>query len=146
LYTGPVAHHKFNFQAKYVKVSNPLGKLACNTALDMCIFSPPVLAGYFVVMSVLAGQGWDSIQMKLQTKWRKALMAAWSFWPLANIFNYTMVPLQYRVLYHNVVALLWTGYLTFVNHQKLGKKQKQQKLQQQQLQQNFPGGGTSVNP
>uniref|UniRef100_A0A7S3P882 Uncharacterized protein n=1 Tax=Amphora coffeiformis TaxID=265554 RepID=A0A7S3P882_9STRA len=124
LYTGPIAHSKFNFQATYVKVSNPLGKLACNTALDMCVFSPPVLAGYFVVMSVLAGQGWDSIQSKLKTKWPKAVRAAWTVWPLANIFNYTLVPLPYRVLYNNMVAFWWTGYLTLVNHQK----RQQQKL------------------
>lgn len=35
----------------------------------------------------------------------------WRVWPLAGLINYRFVPLEYRVLFMNMVALLWTTYL-----------------------------------
>jgi hypothetical protein len=55
-------------------------------------------------------------------------LSAWRFWPLANSVNFWFVPLQFRVLYMNVLALLWSGYLTYVNSQKVSTTQKQAKL------------------
>jgi protein Mpv17 len=43
------------------------------------------------------------------------VLGAWKFWPAANIINFGMIPLEYRVLYSNVLSVFWTGYLTIVN-------------------------------
>jgi len=41
----------------------------------------------------------------------------WRFWPLANIINFSMIPLEYRVLYVNCMSMLWNGYLSHANYQ-----------------------------
>jgi len=73
------------------------------------------VAGYFVIRSLLVGEGWGPISEKLKTKWKGTVLASYKFWPPANVVNYSMVPLQYRVLYVNCLSFVWNGYLSHVN-------------------------------
>ena len=36
---------------------------------------------------------------------------AWRVWPLAALINFAFVPLNFRVLFINVVALCWSTFL-----------------------------------
>jgi protein Mpv17 len=110
-----------------IPVEGPIAGLALRLFLDALIFSPITITGFFIV-NTLVQHGIGSVPMiqeKLETKWKKTLFAAWSFWPIVNIVNFSMVPLSYRVLYSNVMALLWTGYLSFVNNQRKSQSQPQ---------------------
>ncbi|KAG5190898.1 hypothetical protein JKP88DRAFT_297357 [Tribonema minus] len=40
------------------------------------------------------------------------LLASWKMWPLANFFNFLLVPPHLRVLYLNVVGLVWHTVLS----------------------------------
>ena len=136
-WSGPSAHCWYSFleqimQNLIVPVvgSNAVVGVVLRLLLDSIIFSPLTIAGFFTMNSLIqAGPSRANlnkvvsvIHEKLATKWRKAVLAAWSFWPVVNIVNFSMVPLNYRVLYANIMALLWTGYLSFVNHQKKKKE------------------------
>jgi len=77
------------------------------------------LAGYFTVRSILEGTGLNGARDKLKTRFLSTLFGAWKFWPLANAVNFWFVPLQFRVLYMNVISLFWTGWLTYVNSKKI---------------------------
>jgi Mpv17 / PMP22 family len=100
---------------KIVKIKNPVGGLVARIVLDALIFSPVAVSGYFSVRSILEGSGVDGIQHKLTTRFVPTVVGAWKFWPAANVVNFGMVPVQFRVLYSNVLSLFWTGYLTHVN-------------------------------
>jgi len=78
-----------------------------------------IVAGYFIVRTLLEGNGYDVISYKLRTKWKPTVLSAWKFWPPVNIINYLYVPLQYRVLYVNFASFLWNGYLSYINSKKL---------------------------
>jgi protein Mpv17 len=123
IWSGPVAH--FWYQLLEVGVGSvlrlppaPLVQLAARIALDAALFSPFTVAGYFVVSTILQGGTARDAADKLGARWRPAVAAAWSFWPLVNVANFGLVPLPYRVLYANVMSLLWTGYLSYVNNLK----------------------------
>jgi protein Mpv17 len=123
VWSGPVAHYWYQSLEVLVKSvlrlpSNPVLQLVARIALDALLFSPVTIAGFFVVATLVQGGTVDEIATKLRTRWRRALVAAWSFWPVVNVANFGMVPLQYRVLYSNVMSLLWTGYLSYVNNLK----------------------------
>jgi protein Mpv17 len=40
------------------------------------------------------------------------MLANWKIWPAANALSFAVVPLQYRVLFSNMVALVWNIYLS----------------------------------
>ena len=76
-------------------------------------------SGYFTVRSILEGTGFKGATEKVRTRFLSTLFAAWKFWPMANAVNFWFVPMQFRVLYMNVLSLFWTGWLTYVNSKKI---------------------------
>jgi protein Mpv17 len=122
VWSGPVAHYWYQLLELLIHSAlklppNPVVQLVGRIALDAILFSPVAVAGFFVV-STLLQRGGTVVQVadKLRTRWRRAVVAAWSFWPVVNVVNFGMVPLVYRVLYANVMSLLWSGYLSYVNN------------------------------
>ena len=115
VWSGPVSHYWYAILNKMVKVEHPIGRLATSIFLDAIIFSPVAVSGYFSVRSILEGTNIEGIRHKLTTRFVPTVVGAWKFWPAANIVNFGVVPLQFRVLYNNALSLFWTGYLTHVN-------------------------------
>jgi protein Mpv17 len=127
VWSGPVSHYWYQSLEILVKFvlrvpSNPLVQLVARITLDALLFSPFTIAGFFAVATLMQGGTVGDIANKLRTRWRSALVAAWSFWPVVNVANFGMVPLPYRVLYSSVMSLLWTGYLSYVNNLKHATK------------------------
>ena len=88
--------------------------------LDAFIFSPVAVAGYFTWRTVLEGGGPNDVMSKLQSKFIGTLFASLKFWPCVNIINFAFVPVEYRVLYNNMLSLFWSGYLSYINN--IGRK------------------------
>lgn len=118
-FSGPISHAWYGLLEGIVGslgLASFYSSLATKMLLDAAIFSPVAVAGYFVWRSVLDG---SDIRWKLEHKWIPAVQASWSFWPLANVFNFGLVPLPYRVLYNNCLSLAWNAYLSNVNQTRL---------------------------
>lgn len=43
---------------------------------------------------------------------KPALIANWYLWPAAQLVNFTVVPLDQRILYVNAVSIAWTAYIS----------------------------------
>jgi hypothetical protein len=56
---------------------------------------------------------------KLRLKWMAALQASWTFWPAANVVNFSVVPVPLRVLYNNVLSVGWNAFLSRLNAERL---------------------------
>mmetsp|Transcript_13686 Transcript_13686/g.18244 ORF Transcript_13686/g.18244 Transcript_13686/m.18244 type:complete len:256 (-) Transcript_13686:434-1201(-) len=50
----------------------------------------------------------------LQAKFSTIMFANWCIWPLPSLLNLVYIPLQYRVLFTNCVALLWKCVLSML--------------------------------
>lgn len=122
-FTGPLTHTWYNILEGIVARSIPripilavgvVPQLAYKMFLDAFLYSPVAIGGYFVWRTELEGGSAD-IWEKLQVVYPQALVASWSFWPAANIINFTLIPLPFRVLYNNMLSLFWNAYLSTVN-------------------------------
>ena len=60
-------------------------------------------------------EGRSNIYQSLQTTGPSVIQANWALWIPAQLVNFGMVPLNYQVLFGNVVALLWNVYLSWIN-------------------------------
>jgi len=40
------------------------------------------------------------------------MISGWKLWPLVSLLNFTLVPVEKRVLVGNIVGLLWGVYLS----------------------------------
>ena len=132
LFAGPISHAWYGLLEKVVRVQHQTLAVALKLALDAAIFSPIAVAGYFSMRTFLEGGGVDGIVRKLRLKWLSALQASWSFWPAANVINFSIVPVPLRVLYNNVLSLGWNAFLSRLNAERLEQVVRCPSLQERQ--------------
>jgi protein Mpv17 len=64
------------------------------------------------------GQAWKEVNEKAAHMLWPTMMRHWSVWPWVQSFNFYFTPLHHRVLVHNTVLMFWSGYLSYLNHNK----------------------------
>ena len=55
-----------------------------------------------------------TLPLKVIKEMPATMLACWKMWPLANGINFAFVPLQYRLLFTNVVAIIWNVFMSMV--------------------------------
>eukprot|EP00579_Thalassiosira_antarctica_P005213 CAMPEP_0201892396 /NCGR_PEP_ID=MMETSP0902-20130614/36389_1 /ASSEMBLY_ACC=CAM_ASM_000551 /TAXON_ID=420261 /ORGANISM="Thalassiosira antarctica, Strain CCMP982" /LENGTH=192 /DNA_ID=CAMNT_0048423839 /DNA_START=11 /DNA_END=589 /DNA_ORIENTATION=+ len=116
---GPISHAWYGILKRTVTTQHKVLEIATCMVLDALIFSPVAVAAYFIWRSALEGKDFKRIANKLKEIHYSATLASWRFWPLANIVNFSVVPLEFRVLYNNLLSLFWSGYLSYINGKHL---------------------------
>jgi Mpv17 / PMP22 family len=61
-------------------------------------------------------QSWYSVHAKAQEMLWPTMLRHWSVWPLVQTANFYCISLHHRILVHNSVLMLWSGYLSYLNH------------------------------
>ena len=87
------------------------------TALGQVTVFPAYITLFFGYMRCLEGGTPQQAVERVQEKFWPTAVAGTVFWPVANMFNFTCVPANQRVLYVGVVGLLWNAYLSWKNSQ-----------------------------
>eukprot|EP00761_Pharyngomonas_kirbyi_P004954 gb/GECH01004959.1/.p1 GENE.gb/GECH01004959.1/~~gb/GECH01004959.1/.p1 ORF type:complete len:250 (+),score=54.66 gb/GECH01004959.1/:1-750(+) len=57
-----------------------------------------------------------NIVSQLSVSFLPTMIMDWQVWPAANLVNFALIPQQHRVLYSNVVSLVWNAYLSSMAH------------------------------
>jgi len=114
---GPYFRYCFaKLDHMFAGTAQSLVVVAQKTALAQFLVFPPYLVALFTAMGVMEGS--DDLARKVRTNVPKAFMSGCIFWPVANIFNFALVPSTARVPYLASVGALWNGYLSWMNSKK----------------------------
>ncbi|KAF8565111.1 hypothetical protein P879_08404 [Paragonimus westermani] len=87
---------------------------------DQLLFTPPILLGVVSSLGLLRGYSIPQLKQHLSDHYWTILFMNYKIWPLAQSINFFFMPLQFRVLYINFVALFWNVYVAYVT-QSLSK-------------------------
>mmetsp|Transcript_41582 Transcript_41582/g.114577 ORF Transcript_41582/g.114577 Transcript_41582/m.114577 type:complete len:186 (-) Transcript_41582:299-856(-) len=106
--TGPVISTWFSTLNALLPVPGFRGALV-RLVPDQLVFAPlfnyVFLAALFCLSSGgLVGPSVDA--------WWAAMKANWTFWPLANLLNFWLVPPAFQMLFGNVSAIVWNVVLS----------------------------------
>ncbi len=85
--------------------------------LDQLAFAPVVLAGFFISNSLANDPSVEGLKQGVKSYKEKiweTLKINWMIWPIATTVNFWLMPLQYQVLFANVVGLFWNIILSFI--------------------------------
>ena len=114
---GPYFRHCFaRLDQMFAGTAQSLLVVAKKTALAQFIVFPPYLVALFTAIGLMEGNG--DIFGKVRTNVPKAFMGGCIFWPIANCFNFALVPTTARVPYLASVGALWNGYLSWMNSRR----------------------------
>ena len=89
--------------------------MVLRVAVDQLAFAPLGLPFYFTCMSIMEGRSFDVAKLKIKEQWWPTLLTNWAVWPVFQAVNFSVVPLQHRLLAVNVVAIFWNTYLSYKN-------------------------------
>lgn len=99
---GPAATTWYGFLERQVVLKSAKTTAFARVAADQCFFTPIHLSCFATSMAIMEGA--DPIE-----KWRNAFLPIYkanlTIWPFVQAINFTVVPLEYRVLFVNVVSL-----------------------------------------
>lgn len=82
--------------------------------VDQLLFSPVCLTVFFISLGLFRGGDWEEFLTDLRHKSWRLYAAEWIVWPPAQTINFYMLPTKYRVLYDNVISLLFDVYTSHV--------------------------------
>ncbi|XP_059662460.1 peroxisomal membrane protein PMP22-like isoform X2 [Cornus florida] len=60
---------------------------------------------------VIEGRPWVHVKARIKKEYPRVQYTAWTFWPVVGWINHQYVPLQFRVIFHSVVACCWGIFL-----------------------------------
>jgi len=114
-FIGPVFHRWFNVLERLVPGSSPRAAFT-KMAIDQLGMAPVFTVTFFSAMGAMEGQSPSQIITKVKEATWPALLINWSVWPAAQLINFKVMPIQWRVLWMNTVGLGMNVVLSKLAH------------------------------
>ncbi|XDA85248.1 hypothetical protein R6Z07F_015024 [Ovis aries] len=105
-FTGPLGHFFYLLMERWIPSDVPLAGIK-RLLLDRLLFAPAFLSLFFLVMNFLEGQDTAAFTAKMKSGFWPALRMNWRVWTPVQFININYIPVQFRVLFANLVALFW---------------------------------------
>lgn len=114
---APVQFKWFQFLSRAFPLgkNGGLGPALKMVAFDQLIFAPFGIACFFTVMTIAEGGGRRAVSHKLRDMYVPTLKANLMVWPLVQVINFRLMPLQFQVPFVSTVGIAWTAYLSLSN-------------------------------
>nr|XP_033812938.1 peroxisomal membrane protein 2 [Geotrypetes seraphini] len=113
LFTGPLSHFFYLYMEHLVPPTASFAVIQ-KLLLDRLVFAPAFLLLFFCVMNFLEGKDLSALSERMKTGYWRALKMNWKVWTPVQFINVNYVPVQFRVLFGNLVALFWYAYLSSI--------------------------------
>ncbi|KAJ2157410.1 hypothetical protein GGF46_004534 [Coemansia sp. RSA 552] len=84
-------------------------------AVDQAVFAPAAVGAFFVVMGAMERKPFPEIRASLCEKYPGTLAWNYALWPWAQLVNFSVIPLIYRVPFSALVGIIWNMCLSWVN-------------------------------
>lgn len=134
---GPVLHKWYGFLGTNI-VGTGIKSAMKRTALDQFVFAPCIISVIISTLSVIQTFQENrsnyicKVKSDLKERYYTTFLMNYVFWTPAQALNFLLIPLQYQVLFNNVVALFWNCYLSYSaassDHQKLNQREVEVEL------------------
>ena len=100
----------FPENSKYIAFKSIVYSLTISDGLSNLMF--------YIYMDLISGKGFQKAIQESKKKFIVTMIANWQFWPLISTINFTLIPIQYRVLFDNLGSIFWNIYLSFIQNKK----------------------------
>ncbi|KAG7174115.1 Mpv17-like protein 2-like 2, partial [Homarus americanus] len=110
---GALCHHWYILLDKKLP-GRTLKVVVKKLLVDQLLFSPVCLTVFFISLGFFRGGDWEEFFSNLHHKGWMLYVAEWFVWPPAQIINFYLLPTKYRVLYDNIISLLFDVYTSHI--------------------------------
>ncbi|XAR48948.1 hypothetical protein NMG60_11031943 [Bertholletia excelsa] len=112
LYSGPFGHFFHKLMDLIFRGKRGNTTVSKKVLLEQLTASPWNNMLFMIYYGlVVEGRPWVSVKSKVKKDYPSVQLTAWKFWPVVGWINYQYMPLQFRVLFHSIVASCWAIFL-----------------------------------
>lgn len=111
--TGPFGHYWYTFLDKRFK-GRSMASISKKCFFDQLIAAPIFTLIVITVIHTIDGKHLRQIAEIFKEKFLVIYAYDCSFWPLAQFINFYFVPAVYRLLYVNIISVLWNSFLSYL--------------------------------
>jgi len=108
--SGPTIHY-FYRALEAIFPGKGFGTSLLKVLTDRLVFNPVFLPLTLYVLGRLQGETHQDTTQFIRDNYVATLLVNWKIWTIPQIINFNLVPVEYRVLFGNLVALVWNYYL-----------------------------------
>jgi Mpv17 / PMP22 family len=114
---APVQFHWYAALSRWFPITKARGMTPAlqRMAMDQLIFAPIGLGFFFTFMTVAEGGGRKAVAKKFQDVYVPALRANYILWPMVQMINFRVMPVQFQIPFVSSVGIAWTAYLSLTN-------------------------------
>ncbi|XP_069703418.1 mpv17-like protein 2 isoform X2 [Periplaneta americana] len=112
---GPPQHVFYKFLDRSLP-KRDFRSISKKVLLDQLIASPVCICIFFFGMGYLEGHTWDEIVSESRRKFLSIYMVDWLVWPPVQMINFYFLSPKYRVIYINIVTMLYDVFLSYIKH------------------------------
>jgi len=121
---GPLSHYYYQFWETRLPHDGNLANTALQILIDQTFWAVTWNAMYYAALGAMQLESPQQIWKTVSSTWWELLKTGWKLWPLAHIGTYGFVPVEQRVLYVDMVELVWVTVLSaFANAKKEGSQE-----------------------
>ena len=91
--------------------------------VDQTVYGPFIVFFFYTLSATLAGKEYREIKLLLQQRYVKTIFTAYKVWPFVQAVNFSLVPLQYRANFVQLVSLCWNMYLSWMSNKPVISKE-----------------------
>lgn len=82
---------------------------------DQLCFAPVGLGLFFSYLALTEGGGPKAVKRKMKQVYVPTLKANFMIWPLVQILNFRVIPLQFQLPFVSTIGIFWTCYISLAN-------------------------------
>ncbi|XP_053135152.1 peroxisomal membrane protein 2 [Hemicordylus capensis] len=112
-FTGPLSHYFYLYLERLIPSDVPFA-IVKKLLVDRLLVAPAFVALFFLIMSLLEGKNTSAFIKRMKSSYWAALKMNWKVWTPVQFINLNYIPMQFQVLFGNLVALFWFAYLASV--------------------------------
>ncbi|KOS22421.1 Protein sym1 [Escovopsis weberi] len=114
---APVQFRWFKFLERTFPMSktSAFGPAMKRVAFDQLIFAPFGVGVFFTVMTLAEGGNRRAVTNKLRDMYLPTLKANYAVWPMVQVINFRLMPVQFQLPFVSTIGIAWTAYLSLSN-------------------------------
>lgn len=115
-YIAPILSQWFKVLERVV-VGNPKFVPLKRVIIDQLFFAPPFSASIIFGLHLLEGQSVKNAFQRLKAQFLDIYKRSVTYWPIVQLFNFYLIPLNMRVVIVQIAAFAWNSFLSYKTNQ-----------------------------
>jgi len=118
VYVGPIISTWYRFLERAIVFKSAGLQAVGKMAVDQIFLAPTFLYSFLWINGLTSFKPVDEVKREAHKNYFDILITNYKVWPFVQVFNFWVVPLRYRVIFVQVIAIFWNTYLSYMLNRK----------------------------